>query len=68
MKFAMISEAKCKGGILVMPQIRPSVRDPDFERILNKCEAAPRGSFKNVVITFSETRSSSTINNLLVTF
>ena len=39
----MITETKRNGGIFVGPQIRQLMKDSDFERSLNKCEAAAWG-------------------------
>jgi len=50
--FFMITETKPKGRILVGRKIMQLMRNSDFERSLNKCEAVAWESFKNVVKNF----------------
>ena len=51
-KFPEISEAKLKEGIFVGPQIRPVLKDPDFDKELTSIELRAWKAFKWLCTNF----------------
>lgn len=72
LSFPQLSEAKIKEGVFTGPDIRKMIRDPDFEKMLNKKELDAWVSFVKVVKGFlgnkKEDNYKDLVLNLLKTF
>ena len=63
-KFPRLSEAKLKEGIFIRPQIRDSIKDEYFNKLLQGDEKAAWDSFKFVEKYFWETEGLKTMRSL----
>ncbi|KAJ8671679.1 hypothetical protein QAD02_002938 [Eretmocerus hayati] len=64
-KFARLSEAKLKGGVLVGPDIRKLMLDSGFDAVLNEVELKTWKSVKNVINNYLGNRKSEIYETLV---
>lgn len=64
-KFPGISDAKIKEGVFVGPQIKKLMKDPEFDKTLDKLEKIAWKSFKDVVNGFLGNEKDKNYKNLI---